>query len=369
MAGIYGILGKHNADSVYKYFFTYALPNITNEEYSYGEFTYGRSVLSKFLNDRILFEDDDFIIGFEGLFFNKDEQESFNTIKKWYRDKGIDFVKRIKGQFCGFIYDKKKKKLFVYSDHLSTKPLYYYANNELFIFSSELKVITKILNDLKVSKVLDYDAVYSMITFGYMLNDTTYEINTKKLQHSTILTVDSNYCLSSVQYYSYIKKENFNLSKNEIINTIDKLLLKSVKNCWEKDREYGYQHFSFLSGGLDSRVNLFLAKELGYSDINTITFSQSGSSDHTIAKKKSKKENFKHTFYPLDNGKYLEGNYQQYVDASDGLAILSGSAAGFNIMSNFENIFFGLLHTGQIGDVLFGSFINDDYDIQEGMIK
>lgn len=371
MAGIYGVLSTEKQDikKIYRHFYSSSFDNIINEEFEYNNFIYGRSVINKFLDDRVLFEDKNIIIGFEGVFYNKTTKKSHKTIIQWYKDKGIDFVQNIKGQFCGFIYDKKIDKLYIFNDHLSTKPLYIYKAEDIFIFASELKVVTSLLNKLKVKKTLDYDAVYSMLTFGYMLNDITYEKSTKKLNYATILEIDKNFHKQEKQYFYFTKKENFDLSKEKIIEKIDELLRASVKKCWRKDSEYGYEHYSFLSGGLDSRVNLFLAKELGYKHILTMTFSQTGSSDQKIAQEIANKEKYEHIFYSLDNGKFLEKDLEKYIQANDGLTILSGSASGYNFLSNINHDNFGALHTGQIGDLLFGSYVKDNFDVISGIMS
>lgn len=371
MAGIYGVWSKENLNisSLFNMFFSSSLENIINEEYKYNTFIYGRSTIDRFINDRVIYETKDLIIVFEGIFFNKEDEKSSDTIQKWYKQYGINFVEKIEGQFSGFIYDKKIDKLFIFNDHLSTKPIYYYHDKNIFIFSSELKAITKLQEKLKIEKTLDYDAVYSMLTFGYMLGDITYEKNTRKLKYSTILEVNLDFNIKEKQYHKYEKKENYELSKAEIIEQIDKLLLASVKYCWLKNEEYKYSHYAFLSGGLDSRVNVFLAKELGYQSINTITFSQSKSSDEVIAKKIAKNENFNHQFFPLDNGKYLEKDLTTYVYANDGLVNLQGSAAGFSILINKKFESFGSLHTGQIGDLLFGSYVKEKFDVVSGIMS
>jgi len=371
MAGIYGVYSKKQLEltNIYNSFYSSTLDNIINEEFKYNNFIYGRSVINKFLYDRILYEDNNIIIGFEGVFFNKEDTKSYETILKWYKIKGMDFVKDIKGQFCGFIYDKKLNKLFLYNDHLSTKSLYFYRDSEIFIFASELKVITKLLSKLNIKKKIDYDAVYSMLTFGYMLNDITYEKSTKKLKYATILEINQKFELSEKKYFQFSNKENFNLSKDDIIEEIDKLLISSIKNCWDKDKEYNCNHYSFLSGGLDSRVNLFLAKELGYKDVLTMTFSQSGSSDDKIAEKISNKENFKHIFYSLDNGKFLEKDLEKYILSNDGLNNFIGSASGYDFLSTLNHNNFGSLHTGQIGDLLFGSYVKNDFKVTDGTMS
>ena len=371
MAGIYGVLStkKQEIKNIYTHFYSSSLDNIIKEEFEYKNFIYGRSVINKFLDDRVLYEDEHVIIGFEGVFYNIVTQKSYETIIKWYQEKGINFVQDIKGQFCGFLYDKSLDKLYIYNDHLSTKPLYIYKTEDIFIFASELKVVTKLLMELGIEKVLDYDAVYTMLTFGHMLNDITYEKNTKKLNYATILEIDKNFHRQEKQYFNYTKEENIDLSKEEIIEKIDDLLVDSVKECWGKDDAYNYKHYSFLSGGLDSRVNLFLAKELGYEDVLTMTFSQSGSSDEKIAQEIAIKESYKHLFYSLDNGKFLEEDLEKFVFVNDGLVILNGSAAGYDFLSTINYEKYGALHTGQIGDLLFGSYVKKQFIVEQGIMS
>lgn len=371
MSGIYGVLSKKNKEikGIYDFFHSSKMPNVVNEEFEYNNFIYGRSVLDKFLNDRVLYEDGDLIIGFEGFFFNKQTEKSYDTIKQWYVEKSMDFVNDIKGQFSGFIFDKKLNKLFLFNDNLSTKPLYIYSNDDMVIFASELKVISILLSELKIEKELDYDAVYSMLTFGYILNNLTYIKNTKKLKYASILEVDEQLIIKENSYFVYNQVENFNLSKKEIIDEIDRLLLNSVNNCWNKDLEYNYNHYSLLSGGLDSRVNLLVAKELKYKEIMTMTYSQSKSGDQQVAQKIAKEEKFKHLFYSLDNGLFLEKDLENYVFANDGLANLIGVASGYDFLSGVTHNKYGALHTGQIGDVLFGSTVKSNFSLEKGMMS
>ncbi|WP_207562721.1 asparagine synthase-related protein [Sulfurimonas aquatica] len=372
MPGLYGVVSKKEVDlheKIYTYFYSSKHSETLNEELRYKNFLYGRSVINKFLNDRVLYEDKNLIIAFEGVYFNKKSILTSNEIANKYKKNSINFIKDIKGEFSGFIYDKQLDKLFLYNDHLSTKPIYYYKDNDYFIFASEFKVITKLLQGLAIEKVLDYDGVYSMLTFGYMLGELTFEKQTKKLDYATILEIDSELEITKHKYFRYEKKENFNLTKKEIIENIDKLLVSSIDRCWKKDKEYGYSHLSFLSGGLDSRVNVLLAKQLGYTNTLTMTFSQSGSSDEKIAQEISNKEGFKHIFYSLNNGKFLEANLEKYIEANDGLVNLTGSAAGYAFLSTINFKHFGALHTGQIGDLLFGSYVKKSFDVSSGIMS
>jgi len=371
MAGIYGIYGQYHTvlgKEGYTLFHSADFSHVTNEEKRYHHFIYGRSTINCYQSDRVMQEDDDVIIVFEGVFFNKEYENSFDTLKKWYQQRGSTAIRNIEGQFCGFIYDKKQKKLYLFNDHLGSKPLYIYHDKEYLLFASEFKVITALMEMMHIPKKLNSDAVYAMLTFGYMINGITYEKQCKKLAYGTILEADSALNVREHTYFQYQKEADHTLDRSEVIEKIDRLLLKSVAECWREDK--AEVHYAFLSGGLDSRVNLFLAKELGYQHIVGLTFAQSHSSDHRIAETICRKEGFEHCFFALDHGTVFEKKLETYCSANDGLAVISGSAAGYSVLETFTGFSSSrFLHTGQLGDLLFGSYVKDHFSPKSGMMS
>ena len=130
MAGIYGVLLKKNQQKkIYNNFYNSKFENSIQEEIVSNDFCFGRSVLDKFNDDRFLFEDDNYIICFEGINYS-----TINTpqkIIKAYLEKGSDFISLLKGTFAGFIFSKKEEKLIMFNDPLSTKSLFYFYDKEL----------------------------------------------------------------------------------------------------------------------------------------------------------------------------------------------------------------------------------------------
>ena len=114
---------------------------------------------------------------------------------------------------------------------------------------------------------------------------------------------------------------------------------------------------------MDAKTQLLLAAELGFSDITTITFGESGSSDHNISLDVAKRNNFEHIYLTLDNGTYLTKNIDEYIKATDGLMPFFSFSHAYNSMKKINHNNYGILHSGQIGDVVFGSFINPKFNI------
>ena len=54
---------------------------------------------------------------------------------------GTKCVKMFNGMFSFVIYDNKDRKVFIARDRFGINPLYYYCDDELVIFASEIKAI------------------------------------------------------------------------------------------------------------------------------------------------------------------------------------------------------------------------------------
>jgi asparagine synthase (glutamine-hydrolysing) len=64
--------------------------------------------------------------------------------------------------FAFAILDRKKQRLFLARDRYGVKPLYWYCQNGVFIFASEIKAI---LEHPSVSRGISYPALNEYFTF------------------------------------------------------------------------------------------------------------------------------------------------------------------------------------------------------------
>ncbi|HFX17766.1 MAG TPA: hypothetical protein ENK64_01320 [Flavobacteriales bacterium] len=327
------------------------------------QYQLGRKVLPQLSHDRFLQENDEFIIGFEGINLTPNIQ-TFNEFVENYKEKGLNFIPELKGTFSGFILDKKKQKIHIYTDHLATKSIFYYHHPKHgFAFSSSLQVLSKAFRQNNIPYTLNQSAVYMMALYGIMLEDYTYIKEVKRLAYGSILTYDlTDKKMSVNQYFRFNNKKN-DLSYQESIDRIENLMTKSIEANWAKNRQYSQQYFSFLSGGMDARVNALLAKEMGFENITTFTFGQSDSKDVEYARKIAQGEGFKHIEHFIDGGNYLTENiFENYVIPNDGMIFYNGSAHMSHSLRSIDLSNFVLAHSGQIGDALFGSFARRHYN-------
>lgn len=363
MAGIYGIFLKERQ---IEEGIEFRLSSLVNNFVIDGNGVLGRSVLNKVNNDRFFVTKNNITICFEGINLSDDIMCSDDFFEA-YNKNGIAFLKKLKGSYSGFIYDKHLNKVFVFNDHLSTKNIFYYFDKDLgFIFSSELLALNKFFKDYNIPFSLNKDAVYMMALYGFLLEDNTYMTEVKKLPYSSLITYDlssSEFHIEKLFSYSTQKES---IKYQDSLNRINELMEISVAKNWNKDIAASAKHMSLLSGGMDARSNIVIAKDLGFRNISTITFGQSNSKDIKYAKEIAVKEGLNAYQRFLDSPSYLVDNIiENYILPNDGLMMYHTSAHTSSTVKSFNLEDYQVLHTGQIGDLLFGSFTRDTYNFKK----
>ena len=79
--------------------------------------------------------------------------------------KGVDCIALLDGFFAFAIWDTELKELTLARDKTGVKPLYYYWNDGIFLFSSELKAFHV---HPQFKKLIDENAVSQFMDFGYV---------------------------------------------------------------------------------------------------------------------------------------------------------------------------------------------------------
>ncbi len=110
-----------------------------NDFIAYKDFRVKNFSNYKFENDNLFLETNDYIIVLKGVILNKKalSEPSLNweeTITALYLKVGNEFFKKFRGSFCGALYDKKKDKWLVFTDHIGSKSLFYYKKGEVLFY-------------------------------------------------------------------------------------------------------------------------------------------------------------------------------------------------------------------------------------------
>lgn len=182
-----------------------------------------------------------------GYSFNSESDTE--VLIKGYHCWGLKMLQKLTGMFSISLYDKKLQKLFLIRDRAGVKPLYYFSNDNILLFGSELKALYKHPHFVKE---IDINSVALFLQFSYIPGPHTVFKNTFKLQPGHILTIDLSTSEKTISKYwdvfDYYNKEKLELSDSEAILETDKLLKKAYEYRMVADVPVGI----FLSGGYDS---------------------------------------------------------------------------------------------------------------------
>ncbi len=178
-------------------------------------------------------------------------------------------VKYFEGMFAFAIWDNVTNNLFCARDTFGEKPFYYFIDNEIFAFASEMKALWAI----GIHKIPDEKMMVNFLSLGQVQNPSnsaqTFYKNIFSLPpaHTAVFNLNSMEC--TITKYRDINKENtVNISQAEAIKKLEELLLKSIKNRLRSDVPVGCS----LSGGLDSTTIAYGIKQINNNQ-NFNTFS------------------------------------------------------------------------------------------------
>lgn len=220
-----------------------------------------------------------------------------------YEEWGIsELLSRLNGMFAFCIYDKKKNKIYIARDRLGEKPLYYFYNEQDFVFGSELQSILESRKiPLRISKI----ALYSYLAVHYVPGDMCIIKDVKKLLPGHYLEFDvQNFTLKIVEYWD-LKERNFIEKEggDDYVNFIKKLVEDSVKIRMISDVPLGL----FLSGGIDSSIIASVMKKLN-PQVNTfsIGFSNPNFDESKFSKLIAEEYGTNHHHFILEPEKVIE---------------------------------------------------------------
>lgn len=199
---------------------------------------------------------------------NSDTEVALYSFIKW----GPECIKKFIGMFAFAILDKINQKIFLFRDRPGVKPLYYYFDNDVFIFGSELKPFY-VIPEFAQKKQIDVDALALFFIYNYIPAPYAIWQNVKKLLPGHWLEYDIRKKQSNIIKYwdvydfynqpiSYDK-----LDENAILEELEKLLVSSFKYRLVSDVPVGI----FLSGGLDSSLVTALLQKNSTEKLKTYT--------------------------------------------------------------------------------------------------
>jgi asparagine synthase (glutamine-hydrolysing) len=185
-----------------------------------------------------------------------------------YKEWGSACLQHFIGMFAFAIYDEEKQKLFACRDRAGVKPFYYYWQNGLFLFASELKAI---MQHPGYRKTINTNAVAAYMQYGYVPTPQCIFENTFKLNAGHFLEIElANPAIKPQQYwnvYDSYNKPILNIDLPTAIDETENLLKSAFEYRMVSDVPVGV----FLSGGYDSACVTALLQKNTSKKIKTFT--------------------------------------------------------------------------------------------------
>lgn len=293
------------------------------------------------------------------------------VILRSYEEWGKDCLLKFNGMFAFCIWDKRNKELFLARDRYGIKPLYYYFQNNKFIFASEIKAI---LQNPEVKAKVDKFALLEYFTFQNIFSERTLFENMKLLPPGNYIKLKaetpSNFRQERWWDYDFREPE-LALSEEEYIEELNRLFKQAVKRQLIADVPIG----SYLSGGIDSAAITSLAvKNIPYLPTFTVGFDLSSASGSELSFDEREKAEFLSHLYKTEH-------YEAILKAGDLERVMEslvwhledlrmGQSYPDYYAAKLASKFVKVILSGAGGDELFGGYpwryyravVNDNFE-------
>lgn len=193
------------------------------------------------------------------------------VILRLYEERGERFVDAIDGMFALAIWDARRRILLVARDRIGIKPVYYFADNEHFLFASEMKGL---LADQRVPGEIDAAALGEYFHLLSVPDARCILKGVRKLAPGHYLKVSAR-GIEQRRYWDLVIDPDPRLSFQTACIEFEPRLARAVSSHMVADVPVG----AFLSGGVDSSAIVSAASRARAAPIETFSIAFPGLSE------------------------------------------------------------------------------------------
>lgn len=269
------------------------------------------------------------------------------VIAHLYEEYGIDFLSKLNGMFAFALYDKKKNVMFLARDRVGIKPLYFYLDNNVIVFASEIKGV---LAADEVAVTEGEDVVCEYLCFRYLVNSKTFFKSIRSLEPGEYVEVSQDYC--RFDKYKSISSYDINLwTDTDIVDEIDSTLTKAVQRQMMTDVPLGTQ----LSGGVDSSLVSHIAAKHG-TELNafTVSFNEASYDESEYAKLIASTSGLNYHQLVVNNREFTE-NLPKVIWYHDE-PLCHANSVNMYLLCKYASNYVKVLLTGEGADELFAGY-------------
>lgn len=204
---------------------------------------------------------------------------------------------KLDGMFAFGLWDKKERRLFLVRDGCGIKPLFYFFDGQKLIFSSEIKGI---LASGLVERTIHPQALSNYLSLFYVPNPETIVENIKQVVPGSYILFSKDDAPQYTKFWDIkdIITNKINImAEEQIYEQFREEAAIAVKNTLIADVPISL----LFSAGLDSSIILRELKNLGRSDIETVTigFQEESFDESKLAKQFANALDFQNTSFTM----------------------------------------------------------------------
>lgn len=265
--------------------------------------------------------------------------------------KGIDWLcENLNGMFAFVIYNASEQVIYLVKDRFGIKPLFYYLDDEILVFSSEIKGI---LNSGLVEAKLNKLAIDDYLGHRYVREPFTFFQNIKQVNAASYLKIDFNLSIKEKKYWqlpalnfesNYDEADIINRTKDQVVEAVDRWSLSDVKLG------------AYLSGGLDSSLTTAILSNFSNNRLDTYTigFKEDGFNEFEYAQIVSDQYKTNHHQFLINADNYWE-EWKELISYKDGPLAVPNEIP-LAIMTSYLSKNITVVVSGEGADELFGGY-------------
>ena len=221
---------------------------------------------------------------------------------KW----GKGCLEHLNGMFAFALYDRLAKEVLIARDRLGIKPLYYYVDQGILAFSSELRPLLK---SGLVPKKADRQGLNDYLRYQTVHAPATIVEGVKMLMPGNLMCIGLSGKEPAMSIHCWWKTDTTrydldNIPAAVIHKEIRKRMYEAVESRLVADVPFG----AFLSGGIDSSLVTGIMSEVSAKPVHTfnISFAEEQYSEARYARQIAEKYKTVHTEIQLSSADFLE---------------------------------------------------------------
>ena len=237
------------------------------------------------------------------------------TIAHLYEEYGMNVPQHMRGQFAFALWDSNEKRLLLARDRFGQKPLYYYHDDNVFVFGSEIKALLEHPSVPCQSAFDDPHMLGLYLGYGYIPAPMTAFKNIKMLEPAHTLSFDirrgeSQTLPHSKSYWLTPEITDRTASSNSDIQPYIDGVREHLREATELRMIADVPLGAFLSGGLDSSLIVALMQQMTNHQVKTFSIGFEGD------------DSFDETPYAKEVADYLNTDHIPFIVKPDAMNLL-----------------------------------------------